>query len=467
MSLSASNSSSDKTVGGVNNPSVVITADWDGPDDPKNPKNFALWRKWVMVFTVSFSSLCVTCTSALYSSIYGQITVQFHISELVATVGLSLFIFGMGVGPMFVAPISEFYGRRPIYIASLALFTIWLIPCAVANNFGTLLAGRMLGGLTSAAFQSVAGGTIGDLFTRETLQLPMMIYTATPFAGPVLGPLIGGFINSFTSWRWSFYVIIIWSASLWVVMLLFMKETYAPVLLRKKALRLQAASAKSGTPVQPGALSMQKVFLRSMYRPFLLLLLEPMCLCLCLYTAVIIGTLYLFFGAFPLVFSNLYGFNLWQIGLTFLGQLVGTFLGVFLNPLWGWNLQRLVQKHSPDGKEIIPEYRLPPAILGAPLITIGLFWFGWSSTASIHWIMPIIGSVFFGLGVFLVFQGVITFLVDAYPLYAASALAANAFLRSSFAAAFPLFGIQMYEALGYQWATSLLAFLTVAMLPLP
>ncbi|KGO50466.1 hypothetical protein PEX2_037830 [Penicillium expansum] len=467
MSLSASNSSSDKTVGGVNNPSVVITADWDGPDDPKNPKNFALWRKWVMVFTVSFSSLCVTCTSALYSSIYGQITAQFHISELVATVGLSLFIFGMGVGPMFVAPISEFYGRRPIYIASLALFTIWLIPCAAANNFGTLLAGRMLGGLTSAAFQSVAGGTIGDLFTRETLQLPMMIYTATPFAGPVLGPLIGGFINSFTSWRWSFYVIIIWSASLWVVMLLFMKETYAPVLLRKKALRLQAASDKSGTPVQPGALSMQKVFLRSMYRPFLLLLLEPMCLCLCLYTAVIIGTLYLFFGAFPLVFSNLYGFNLWQIGLTFLGQLVGTFLGVFLNPLWGWNLQRLVQKHSPDGKEIIPEYRLPPAILGAPLITIGLFWFGWSSTASVHWIMPIIGSVFFGLGVFLVFQGVITFLVDAYPLYAASALAANAFLRSSFAAAFPLFGIQMYEALGYQWATSLLAFLTVAMLPLP
>lgn len=324
--------------------------------------------------------------------------------------------------------------------------------------------------------------------------------------------------------RWSFYVIIIWSASLWVVMLLFMKETYAPVLLRKKALRLQAASDKSGTPVQPGALSMQKVFLRSMYRPFLLLLLEPMCLCLCLYTAVIIGTLYLFFGAFPLVFSNLYGFNLWQIGLTFLGQLVGTFLGVFLNPLWGWNLQRLVQKHSPDGKEIIPEYRLPPAILGAPLITIGLFWFGWSSTASVstnfafpsryftklnmqvHWIMPIIGSVFFGLGyvfisqfnatsytygrfsVFLVFQGVITFLVDAYPLYAASALAANAFLRSSFAAAFPLFGIQsrfplslerevyhvadslsftVYEALGYQWATSLLAFLTVAMLPLP
>jgi MFS family permease len=94
----------------------------------------------------------------------------------------------------------KFYGRRPIYLISLALFTIWLIPCAVAPNYGSMIAGRLLSGLTSAAFQSVAGGSISDLFTRETLQLPMMVYTATPFAGPVLGPMIGGFINYNTSW---------------------------------------------------------------------------------------------------------------------------------------------------------------------------------------------------------------------------------------------------------------------------
>jgi hypothetical protein len=168
-----------------------------------------------------------------------------------------------------------------------------------------------------------------------------------------------------------------------------MKETYAPVLLRKKALRLQAASAECGggaaaAALQPRAVSMQQALLRSMYRPFLLLFLEPMCLCLCIYTAIIIGTLYLFFGAFPLVFSNLYGFNLWQVGLTFLGQLIGTFLGVALDPLWRWNLKRLVRTKSSDEKEeFLPEFRLPPAILGAPLITVGLFWFGWSSTASV------------------------------------------------------------------------------------
>ncbi|KAL2810350.1 efflux pump antibiotic resistance protein [Aspergillus granulosus] len=440
--------------------------DWS--NDPSNPKNFAPWRKWTMVFIVSFSSLCITCTSALYSATYEQITVEFQVSELAATVGLSVFILGMGIGPMIIAPMSEFYGRRPIYLISLAVFIIWLIPCAVAKNLGTMIAGRLLGGLTSAAFQSVAGGTISDLFTRQTLQLPMMVYTATPFAGPVLGPIIGGFVNYNTSWRWSFYVIIIWSAVLWVLCVIFMKETYAPVLLRRKAQRETNRADLDALAIVD---SMQGALVKSLYRPFLLLSLEPMCLCLCVYTAIMIGTLYLFFGAFPLVFMHAYGFNLWQVGLTFLGQLVGTIIGALLDPFWRWNLQRLIRNYrsetGADFDEFLPEFRLPPAILGSPMITIGLFWFGWSSYPDLHWIMPIIGSGFFGLGVFLAFQGILTFLVDAYPLYAASALAANAFLRSVFAAAFPLFGVQMYNSLGYQWATSLLAFLTVAMLPFP
>ncbi|KAL2842288.1 major facilitator superfamily domain-containing protein [Aspergillus pseudodeflectus] len=418
-----------------------------------------------MVFIVSFSSLCITCTSAIYSATYDQITVQFQVSELAATVGLSVFILGMGVGPMFVAPMSEFYGRRPIYFISLALFTIWLIPCAAAPNYGTMIAGRLLSGLTSAAFQSVAGGSISDLFTRETLQLRMMVYTATPFAGPVLGPMIGGFINYNTSWRWSFYVIIIWSTTLWILCVVFMQETYAPVLLRRKA---QQGKSGSAIALPHTTQSVQGALLKSLYRPSLLLTLGPMCLWLCVYTVIMIGTLYLFFGAFPLIFGDIYGFNLWQIGLTFLGQLTGTVIGAFLDPLWRWNLQRLIRnyraKTGSESGEFLTEFRLPPAILGARLITIGLFWFGWSSYPDVHWIMPVIGSAFFGLGVFLAFQGILTFLVDAYPVYAASALEANAFLRSTFAAAFPLF---VYNAFGYQWATSLLAFLMVAMLPFP
>lgn len=162
---------------------------WDGDDDPLNPRSMNAAKKWVVVLIVSASSLCVTCTSSMYTSTYAQTTVEFHCSRIVATLGLSLFIMGLGIGPMLLGPLSEFYGRRPIYIASFSFFVIWLIPSAVARNIQTMLIARFLDGLSGSAFLSVAGGTVGDMYNREQLQLPMMIYTGSPFVGPTIGRL--------------------------------------------------------------------------------------------------------------------------------------------------------------------------------------------------------------------------------------------------------------------------------------
>ena len=173
---------------------------WDGERDPLNPRNFSNGRKWVIVLILSAGSTCVTCTSSMYTSTYSQITSEFHVSRVVATLGLSLFVMGLGIGPMFLAPLSEFYGRRPIYVLSFGFFLVWLIPCAVARNVGTELVARFLDGIAGSAFLSVAGGTVGDMFTRNELQAPMMIYTASPFIGPPVGPMIAGFINQYTNW---------------------------------------------------------------------------------------------------------------------------------------------------------------------------------------------------------------------------------------------------------------------------
>ncbi|KAF2124054.1 benomyl/methotrexate resistance protein [Dothidotthia symphoricarpi CBS 119687] len=408
---------------------------WDGDADPENPRSMSSLRRWIIVLICAASSLCV------------QLEPDFGVSQLICTLGLSLYVAGLGTGPMILSPLSEFYGRRPIYICSFTFFLIWLIPCAVARNIQTMLVARFLDGLAGSAFLSVAGGTVGDMFGKHELSAPMMIYTAAPFVGPEVGPLIGGFIIENTSWRWCFYVLIIWTGVQLALIIFFVPETYHPVLLRNKAIRLRKETGNQEwiAPIEKLDRSIAKTVMLSCIRPFELLCLEPMCLNLCILSAILLGILYLFFGAFPLVFQNNHGFSIAQTGLAFLGLLIGMLMGISTDPIWRKIYGRLVRQREAAGGEAggsEPEYRLPSTILGAWVVPIALFGMLWTR-----------------------FLNTIADPADQYPLYAASALAANSFARSYFAAAFPLFGVQMYENLGYQWATTLLAFLALAMAP--
>ncbi|KAK3905044.1 major facilitator superfamily domain-containing protein [Staphylotrichum tortipilum] len=444
---------------------------WENGDaDEMCPRNFPTWRKWLIIVITSVGSVCVTNASASYTATYAQMNAEFGTSRIVATLGLSTFVLGIALGP-FWSPLAEFYGRRPIYLCSFAGFIIWLIPSAVAKNIETMIIARFFQGLAGSAFLSVSGGTVGDLFTRDTMLAPMAIFALAPFIGPSTGPLVGGLINMYTGWRWTHYVLLIWAGVLFVSIALFVPETYHPVLLARKAAlkRAQTGDDRWRAPIEKTTKSVSKTVAYALLRPFQILLFEPMAVVLNIYTAVLLGLLYLFFGAFPLIFRTNHGFNLWQVGLTFMGLLVAMVIACLTTPFWTGLRHRMVAKRLRETGVLKdePEDQLPPVIFGAPLITGGLFWFGFTTYPGIHWIVPIIGSGFFGLGMSLAFTGIFTFLVDAYPRYAASALASNALVRCTFAAAFPLFGVQMYEALGFQWATGLVAFVTLALMPFP
>ncbi|CAG8939254.1 unnamed protein product [Penicillium salamii] len=453
-----------------NSPEQEFIVDWD-ENDKSNPRNLGLARRWVIVILVSAGSLCVTCTSSIYTTTYVQILPEFHISQIVATLGLSFFIWGLGMVNQKPCRLSS-----TCVLSSLTSFDrSWSsylgTPLRVAQNAETLIIGRFFSGLAGSAFLSVAGGTVGDLFARHELAAPMMVYTASPFIGPELGPLIGGFINQFTSWRWSFYVLMIWTGVLLIAIIVFVPETFHPILLKRKAqqIRLDTGDERWKSQMETKTQTFLATITKSIYRPILLLTLEPMCLNLCIFSAILLGILYLFFGAFQLIFDQVYGFTLWQRGCSFLGLLVGMVIAILTDPFWRWNYTRLERASAAVSEPVKyqPEWRLPPAIVGAPLVTIGLFIFAWTVYPNVHWIGAIIGSGIFGAGTILVYSGIFTFLVDAYPEYAASALAANSFARSTFGGVFPLFGTQMYHRLGYHWATTLLALLTLVMAPFP
>lgn len=196
-----------------------------GNADPWCPRSMRPARKWAIVGLTSMGSFCVTCASSIYTSTYTQMDAEFGCSRIVATLGLSMFVLGIALGPMW-SPLSEFYGRRPIYLAAFAVFTIWIVPTAVARNIGTVIVSRFFQGLSGSAFLSVSGGTVGDLFTPNQMHYPMIMFTASPFLGPSFGPMIGGFINSNVNWRWTHYVLIMWAFMICLALVVTVPETY-------------------------------------------------------------------------------------------------------------------------------------------------------------------------------------------------------------------------------------------------
>ena len=130
-------------------------------------------------------------------------------------------------------------------------------------------------------------------------------------------------------------------------------------------------------------------------------------------------------------------------------------------------INRVYAHYTEKWGEARPEARLPHLVLLSWLIPVGLFWFAWTSTPSIHWASCIVAGVPFGIGFVTLFLGITSYLIDCYGRYSASALAANAILRALFGAAFPLFARKMYDTLGSAWSTSILGFFAVAMAPMP
>ncbi|KAH8104536.1 MFS general substrate transporter [Cristinia sonorae] len=422
-------------------------------------------RRWIIVVVISTAAMCVTsCSSAAAFTEEGT-KEDFGVSNEVAILGVSLFVQGLGLGPLLAGPLSELYGRNIVYRASFLFFWIFTWPVAFPPNMPVFLVFRWITGLFGAAFLSVAGGSISDLFADHEVATPMALFTVSPFIGPVAGPLIAGFITQNTNWRWVYRVFIIWEFVQITCLILFVRETYVPVILKWKAaaLRKSKNDERYWAPLDRHRGLWDSVKL-SCYIPFKLIFLDRMALLLDLWAALLLGILYLAFQVFPIIFGKGHHFNTQSVGMTFLGIGLGMILAVACNPFWNRLYRREALKHNGNPP---PEMRLIIGMAGAIITPISLYWLAFTTYPSVHWVVPLLSTVFLGIGVVFCFTAVFTYLVVAYRPVAASAMAGNTFIRTTFAAAFPLFAGQMYERLGTVGATALLAGLTTVIAPLP
>lgn len=216
------------------------------------------------------------------------------------------------------------------------------------------------------------------------------------------------------------------------------RETFYPVLWRR------IAKEKGLSMPTPAPLSSQLRLFAStaLLRPIQMLCTEPIVALVCLYVACNFATLFSFFAAFPYVFSKVYRFDLVGSGLLFISIVVGCLLGALTVVLCDVFLYR--QRASKFlGQHVPPEYRLYPAMIGSICLPIGLFWFGWTSRATISWASPVIAITIFAWGNLCVFVSMIQYLVDTYHgRTVASAMSANSLARYGLGAAFPLFTVQ-------------------------
>jgi MFS family permease len=435
--------------------------------DPRNPMLFSTWKKWSITLMIAFATLAVAFVSSAYSAAIPQVIAEFHCSTEFATLGTSFFVLGYATGPLLWAPMSELYGRQVLFLGTYAGLTAFNAGVAVSQNMWTLITFRLLAGVFGSSALTNAGGVIADMFAANQRGLGMSIFAAAPFLGPAIGPIVGGFVGETLGWRWVAGVMAAFTGALWIAGALYIPETYPPVLLQKRAAALSRQTGKKYISIlekRRGKRTPAQAFQTALARPFALLFMEPIVLLISIYMAIIYGTLYMLFGAFPIVFQQYRGWSQGIGGLAFSGVAVGMIIGVIYSII---DNKRYANVEKQYNGEAPAEARLPPAMVGAVALPIGMFWFAWTNYPSIHWVVCITASAPFGFGMVLVFLSAVNYLIDSYTIYAASVLAANSVLRSLFGAAFPLFTNQMYSRLGIHWASSIPAFLALACLPAP
>lgn len=440
--------------------------DFDGPDDPYRPLNWPFAQKAITTVLYGLTTMGATFASSVYSSALENVAHDFQVGIEVSTLGISLLVFGFGLGPLFWAPLSEVYGRKPAVLIPTFVATIFAFGGGAAKDIQTIMICRFFQGFFGSAPVTNTGGVLGDIYSAEQRGAAIVGYAMAVVGGPTLGPIVGGAIcDSYLGWRWTQYITGIFQMFILVLDVIVLDESYPAALLVTKArhLRHETGNWSLHARHEEWNVSFKELARKYLIRPFQLLS-TPICAAVAVYASFAYGILYASLAAFPIEFQETRGWNKLVGSLPFLAMLLGVILGAATNLL---NQKYYIKRWKANKYRPIPEARLPPMMFGSVVFVAGLFIFAWTSQPHTFWLAPCVGVVLQGLGFFTIFQAALNYLIDTFQAYAASAVAANTFLRSIFAGAFPLFIAPMLHHLGIPWGVSVFGFVAVAMVPIP
>ncbi|KAK7948167.1 uncharacterized protein PG986_009053 [Apiospora aurea] len=442
--------------------------EFDGENDPYHAQNWPLKKKLLTAAMLGYTTMTAAFASSIFSAATKPVAAIFGVGTEVGILGVSLYVLGFATGPTLWAPLSELKGRRLPIVTAMFGFSIFSLACATAKDLQTVLICRFFAGFFGACPLAVVAAVFSDMFDNATRGVAITIFSMAVFTGPLLAPFVGGFIvESHLGWRWTMYVAAIMGFVAFTLDLFFLEETYPPVILVQKAAELRRRTKNWGIHAKQEEIEVdfKELIQKNFTRPMRLLFFEPIVTLISIYMAFIYGILYLFLTAYPFVFQGVHGFSAGKSGLCFFGMIVGQLIAgtnvLLMQPAY----QR---KLAANNGVPVPEWRLPVVIAGGVAFAAGIFWFGWSGyREDIHWIVPTLSGLLTGYGLMAIFLQALNYLVDAYLMFAASAIAGNTFLRSLCGAGFPLFASYMFNGLGINYAATLLGCVAALLAPIP
>lgn len=433
--------------------------------DSQNPRSWSFFKKIAHTLAYACTAFSAQFSASIISPAIEQLSHQFHVDAEVPTLVFGCFLLGQVVGPFLFAPMSEIFGRKLAVFVPCFIGGVFICVTANVTSIWAALVFRFLAGLFSAAPVVSSGGAMADLWHANERAAAMVLYATVIIAGSSISPTFGALLveTGKYGWRWTCWLSGLLQLILPIVNLCLCSESYVPVIEARyvKQRRLQTGMWGVHAKHEEWSFDIREFLQIHLMRP-VLMFATPIVFLMVIYSSFVYGVLFLIITSAGQNYAKFYGWGLVSSHCSLIAILVGAICGGLVNIYGSSRYARL------SGKGVAsPEDRLIPMMIAGWIMPVGAFLYGWSMRTAIHWLVPTVGLALTGIGLAVVIQGAIVYIVDAYTKFSASAIAANTALRSICAGVFPLFARQMYNSLGPGWASSVVGFVTIAAAPIP
>ncbi|KAH8674244.1 bicyclomycin resistance protein [Xylariales sp. PMI_506] len=438
---------------GESDPDAILV-DYE-ENDPENPLN-----------CTSTDSISVFATMRITPTA-PQILQQFSShSSFDQTLLVTIWELGEGIGPFFIAPLSERFGRLPVFHLGNPLALCCLAGCALSVSIPMLIAFRFL---TSCCLSILTLGPaiVGDLFDAEFTGLSMALVISPQIIADFISAVAGAYVAETLGWRWSVWLAAIVLGFFSCLLLTVLRETYAVVILKRKAARLvECADGKKYRSKHQARVD-ASTMLESVARPMQILVKSPILMLTQGYMTVAYALVSLVIATLTPSLESTYPgvFSHGSIGLTFLSFAIGNTIALIF---YTFTSDRYVShERQKKGDAFKPETRLVHILLAAIGLPLAFLIYGWKLASHVQYIVPLIGTSIAGVSMTISTIPVETYVVDIYEIHGASAIAAGVVIRAFAGAFLPLIGPALYESIGHGWGNTVLALIAAAfILPL-